>query len=132
MKQLGILLLLLASYSSAAAQPAEANSNIGYYGLEPEIVTNYITNTNNLGFIRVGVELMLHNADDMALVEQHQPLIRAHLIEILGQQPADLIKSLSGREEIRRRCFEQISQALQQETGKELLMNLLFTKYLYD
>ena len=80
----------------------------------------------------MNIELMIKEADTMAIVEHHAPLIRSAIIEILGEQPEDKIKSLTGREEIRRLCFTTVNGLLEQEVGQPLLVNLLFTKFLYQ
>jgi flagellar FliL protein len=59
-------------------------------------------------------------------------LIRDTIIEILGRQSEDDIKSLNGRETIRQMCEEAINDLLVQETGKKLVRKLLFTKYIYQ
>ncbi len=125
-------MLTMGSVMAAQEAPAIAHDNYGYYGLEPEIVTNYVSNRKRLGFVRVSVELMLKDADTIELVEHHAPLIRATIVEILGQQPEEKIKSLSGREAIRRDCFDTVNALLTQELGQPLVANLLFTRYLYD
>ncbi|MBY6187915.1 flagellar basal body-associated protein FliL [Marinobacter hydrocarbonoclasticus] len=129
-----ILGMMLTTWPTLAATDngAIAHDNYGYYGLEPEIVTNYISPRKRLGYVRVSVELMLKDADTVEQVEHHAPLIRATIVEILGQQPEEKIKSLSGREEIRRDCFETVNALLTQEVGQPLVANLLFTRYLYD
>jgi flagellar FliL protein len=103
-----------------------------YYGFEPEIVTNYLASGRKLGFVRISVELMVKSPADLVAIEHHDPLLRAAIIEILGSQPADKVKSLTGREEIRRECYEALNRLTEQETGKPLIVNMLFTKYLYD
>lgn len=132
-----VLLLVLSPWAKAEEAPEQgAQSAItdqyGYYGLEPEIVTNYVTDSNRLGYIRVSIELMLEDANNLAIVEHHAPLIRSTIIEILGEQNKEKIQSLTGREEIRRYCFETVNQLLEQEVGEPLLVNLLFTKFLYQ
>ncbi|MBY5982012.1 flagellar basal body-associated protein FliL [Ferrimonas balearica] len=129
-----MLAALLGAGSAVAAQEGGeiAHDNYGYYGLEPEIVTNYVSPRKRLGYVRVSVELMLKDADTVEMVEHHAPLIRATIVEILGQQPEEKIKSLSGREEIRRDCFETVNNLLAKEVGQPLVANLLFTRYLYD
>ncbi len=109
-----------------------AEGNYAYYGFEPEIVTNYISSRKKLGFVRLGVELMVKDPEDLVLLERHDPLLRAAIIEVLGNQVEDKIKSLTGREDIRRECFDMVNSLLVQETGKPLVVNLLFTSYLYD
>ncbi|MGZ9896752.1 flagellar basal body-associated protein FliL [Shewanella gaetbuli] len=124
------MLLLLVAFNVHSAD--EALEEYAYYGFEPEIVTNYIANRKKLGFVRISVELMVKNPDDLMSVERHDPLLRAAIVEILGNQTEDKVKSLSGREEIRRECYEVVNRLLENETGKPLVVNLLFTKYLYD
>ncbi|WP_267459569.1 flagellar basal body-associated protein FliL [Shewanella avicenniae] len=122
---------MLPSVSWAAETPS-ASDNYAYYGFEPEIVTNYISNRKKLGFVRISVELMVKSPEDLVVIEHHDPLLRAAIVEILGNQPEDRIKSLTGREEIRKECYEELNKLLQQETGKSLIVNMLFTRYLYD
>ncbi|QIR13112.1 flagellar basal body-associated protein FliL [Shewanella aestuarii] len=125
------LFLLLAAFNAQGADDG-ALEEYAYYGFEPEIVTNYISNRKKLGFVRISVELMVKNPSDLVSIEKHDPLLRAAIVEILGNQAEDKIKSLSGREEVRRECYEVINRLLEAETGKPLVVNLLFTKYLYD
>ena len=41
---------------------------ISYFSLDPEIITNYITTNNEMGYIRIKIEVMVNNAGDLALV----------------------------------------------------------------
>ncbi|WP_417762498.1 flagellar basal body-associated protein FliL [Shewanella sp.] len=136
MKKVLLVLLCLQVWQPlwAANEPAPpaGSDNYAYYGFEPEIVTNYISNRKKLGFVRISVELMVKSPDDLVQIEHHDPLLRSAMVEILGNQPEDRIKSLTGREEIRKECYDELNKLLQQETGKSLIVNLLFTSYLYD
>lgn len=136
-KCLSVCLILLGfifnSYAAdKTATPPAAKVEYAYYGFEPEIVTNYISNRKKLGFVKMGVEVMVKTTDDLLLIERHDPLLRAAIIEVLGNQPEEKVKSLAGREEIRRECFERLNNLIAQEVGKPLIVNLLFTSYLYD
>ncbi|WP_438865562.1 flagellar basal body-associated protein FliL [Neptunicella sp.] len=120
-----VLLLMAQSYS--------AKAEYAYFGLEPDIVTNYIGASNrDLGYIRVSVELMLEDATYLEVVAHHAPLLRSLTIEIFGRQPADKIKSLTGREEIRQLCLTTLREQLKKETGSEMVKDIIFTKYLYQ
>ena len=129
---IAILLLGLSSSFSLFAADEKPLEEYAYYGFEPEIVTNYISNRNKLGYVRLSVELMVKKPEDLVSLERHDPLLRAAIVEILGNQTEDKVKSLPGKEEIRRECYQMVNRLLEQETGKELVVNLLFTKYLYD
>ncbi|MDM7859263.1 flagellar basal body-associated protein FliL [Alteromonas sp. ASW11-36] len=110
-----------------------AQSQIAYMGLEPDIVTNYLSgNARTLGFVRVTVELMLDDADNIEIAEHHMPLLRAIVIEIIGRQPEDKVKSLTGREDIRRTILQTLQQRLEEETGRPVVKDVIFTKYLYQ
>lgn len=130
------LILLNLAFNAYAADEKEAppatQSEYAYYGFEPEIVTNYISNRKKLGFVKISVELMVKDPEDLIIIERHDPLLRAAIIEVLGNQSEEKIKSLTGREEIRRECFDMVNNLITQEAGKPLIVNLLFTSYLYD
>lgn len=111
-----------------AAKPA----GIGYYAMDPEFVTNYQTEGPALGYVRVKVELMVDNAADIALLKQHDPLLRDAITAILGAQVKDQVRSVAGREEIRKACKKQVEKLLYRETGREVIRDLIFTIYLYQ
>ncbi len=109
-----------------------AASNIGYYGFEPDIVANYISQSSKkLGYVRVTVDLMIDDMANIEVVEHHTPLLRDAIVAILSQEPEEKIKSLTGREEIRQKCVEAVKNLMKEETGKEVIRDVLFTKYLY-
>lgn len=123
---------LLATCLVAMSFSAKSESNVGYFGFEPDIITNYIgQNSKNLGYVRITVDLMLTDMKNIAIVEHHTPLLRDAIVEILSKEPEEKIKSLTGREEIRKRCAEKLKTLLKQETGQEVVREVLFTKYLY-
>jgi flagellar FliL protein len=126
-----LLVLLTLAFNVHAADEV-ALEDYAYYGFEPEIVTNYISNRQKMGFVRISVELMVKDPNDLVSIEHHDPLLRSAIVEILGNQDENKIKSLTGREEIRRECYEKINSLMEQETGRGFVVNLLFTRYLYD
>lgn len=117
---------------SLVSLSARAESTVGYFGFEPDIITNYIgASSKKMGYVRVTVDLMLSNNSDIAIVEHHTPLLRDAIVEIFSKEPEEKIKSLTGREEIRAKCIEKLKSLLKEETGQEIIREVLFTKYLY-
>ncbi|MDO6619665.1 MULTISPECIES: flagellar basal body-associated protein FliL [unclassified Shewanella] len=131
-KYLFAVLVALFFFPNAHSADDKATGNFAYYGFEPDIVTNYISNRKKLGFVKISVELMVKDPKQLQQIEHHDPLLRAAIVEVLGNQPEDKVKSLTGREDIRRACFETVNRLLEAETGEQSVVNLLFTKYLYD
>ncbi len=129
---LSIYLISMLLVGATTSWSVRAESNVGYFGFEPDIITNYIGQGNKkLGYVRITVDLMLNDLSDIAIVEHHTPLLRDAIVEILSKEPEENIKSLTGREEIRKRCTEKLKALLKQETGQEIVREVLFTKYLY-
>ena len=120
-------MLLFISSSTAMAE-----DNYAYFGFEPDITTNYINHKKKLGYIRITAELMIKNVANLEAVEHHAPLLRDAIISVLGKEPEEKIRSLTGREEVRLKCVREIKRLLKKETGSEIIQDLLFTKYLYN
>jgi flagellar FliL protein len=128
---LASLLTLLGYHSVVFGQDA-ARKNYAYFSLEPDIVTNYLSSSaRKLGFVRVTIELMLEDADFLEAAEHHSPLLRAATLEVFGSQTAEKVKSLTGREDIKRSCLERLQALMLKETGSEMVKEVIFTKYLY-
>lgn len=127
------VLAVIIFIASAHTPAANAQSNFAYFGLEPDIITNYLgSNARKLGYVRVTVELMLEDADHLEAAEHHSPLLRATTIDIFGRQSEEKVKSLTGREDIRRTCLETLRELMKKETGSEMIKDVIFTKYLYQ
>ncbi len=109
-----------------------ADDKFAYFGFEPDITTNYINHKKKLGYIRITAELMIKNAANLEAVEHHSPLLRDAIISVLGKEPEEKIRSLTGREEVRLKCVREIKRLLKKETGSEIIQDVLFTKYLYN
>ncbi len=126
-----LFLSLLFTVPSVASEEDEA-PQFSYYTMEPEITTNFITEGRKLGFINIRVDLMVDDPSLIQMLEYHQPLIRDTIIEVLSQENEVRVKSLSGREAIRKACLEKVNEMLLAETNQKILADLLFTKYLYQ
>lgn len=114
------------------AEEENAVPKLAYFTLEPDLTTNFFTKGKKLGYIQVRIDIMVADSTDLAVIELHQPLIRDAVIELLGKQGEDTIKSLAGREDLRKTLVDHLNQILLPETGKTIIADLLFTKYLYQ
>jgi flagellar FliL protein len=127
-----VSLLTLLSYHSVVNGQEVVRKSYAYFSLEPEIVTNYLgSSARKLGFVRVSIELMLEDPDFLEAAEHHSPLMRAATIEVFGSQKEEKVKSLTGREDIRRSCLEKLQELMLRETGSKTIKDVIFTKYLY-
>ncbi|ENM5827631.1 MULTISPECIES: flagellar basal body-associated protein FliL [Vibrio] len=129
--QIMLALSLMLSFASHAEDPP-ATPQLAYFTLEPDLTTNFFTKGNKLGYIQVRIDIMVANAADLPVVEQHQPLIRDAVVELLGKQTEDTIKSLAGREDLRKSLVNRLNNILLPEVGRTVIADLLFTKYIYQ
>ena len=115
------------------AQDAPQSRNM-YYPFQPDITTNYIKleASRHLGYVRVALEAVVDNAEDMGVIEHHDALLRDAFIEIFGQAQEGKIKSLVGREELRNACLARARELLERETGSPVIRDLIYTTYLYQ
>ncbi|EGU36174.1 flagellar basal body-associated protein FliL-like protein [Vibrio ichthyoenteri ATCC 700023] len=125
-------LLCLMFVMPTMAEEKAGTPSLAYFTLEPDLTTNFYTKGNDLGYIQVRIDIMVANQADLPLIEKHQPLIRDAVIELLGKQTEETIKSLAGREDLRKSLVEELNSILLPETGKTVIADLLFTKYLYQ
>lgn len=137
MKQLlALITLCFACQALAGEDPPPAappKPKVSYYGFTNDIVTNYVTTgAKDLGYVRVTMELMIKDEKYLPIIEHHDPIIQDTIVKIFGKEPADKVKSLTGREEIRLEILNEIHAILKKETGDELVKDVLFTKYLYQ
>ncbi|EMQ2878204.1 flagellar basal body-associated protein FliL [Vibrio navarrensis] len=114
------------------AEEEKAGPKLAYFTLEPDLTTNFYTKGKKLGYVQVRIDVMVMSSEDLALVERHQPLIRDAVVEMLGQQTEETVKSLAGREDLRKNLVAHLNEILLPETGKTVIADLLFTKYLYQ
>jgi len=128
----GLLLIISQIFSPAIHAEEEVAPQMGYFTLAPDLTTNFVTTGKKLGYIQIRVDILVVDNRDLPQLERHNPQIRNALVEVLGQQPEQRIKSLAGREEIRKECLTAINELLLAETGKTLAVDLLFTKYIYQ
>ncbi|SDH88967.1 flagellar FliL protein [Vibrio xiamenensis] len=128
--QIIIALSALIALPSLAAE--EGQDKLAYFTLEPDLTTNFYTKGKQLGYIQVRIDIMVAREADLPLIERHQPLIRDAVVEMLGKQSEDTIKSLAGREDLRKNLVQYLNSILLPETGKTVIADLLFTKYLYQ
>ena len=140
MKNLYALLLILISsfvcftvVAQEAPAAAPAKAKVVYYGFDPDIVTNYVSESQkSLGYVRVTMELMIKDEKFLPMIEHHEPLILDAIVGVFGKEMDTTIKSLQGREEVRMKILQKVNELLKKETGAELVQDVLFTKYLYQ
>lgn len=129
----GILVAAVLWLFSAPVQ-AQSEQRQVYFAFEPDITTNFVKldETRHLGYVRVSIQAVVGSVNDLQLLEHHAPLLRDAFIEIFGEAQEGKVRSLTGRDEIRRDCLTKAQELMEQETGREVIKDIIFTNYLYQ
>ncbi|WMC10322.1 flagellar basal body-associated FliL family protein [Oceanimonas pelagia] len=129
---LALCLLLAAPGTLSAQEETAAPAGPIYYTMTPDIITNYQNSGQNLGYVRVAVELMLERPEQLTVVEENMPLLRDALNDLLAEKSRQEIRSLPARAGLADEGRERLNELLLQETGQTPVRRLLFTTFLYQ
>lgn len=129
------LALLLLSFSFSFSLPVAAEEEkaapvLQYYALSPHITTNVYTKGNKIVYLRISVDLMVADSSYIADLELHEPLIRDAIIEHVGKQQEEKIKSLAGKAALETELLDLLNSLLLAETGRTIIAKVLFSEYL--
>ena len=126
-----ILCLISIFISSVQAEEGEAASpKAQYYALKPSFVANFgETTAKRLKFIKADISIMTYNSDAISAVMDHNSLVRHQVVMTLSTQSEESLATTEGQEALRLSILEKVKAVLKQETGKEQIEDLLFTRF---
>ncbi|NLY59375.1 MAG: flagellar basal body-associated protein FliL [Gammaproteobacteria bacterium] len=119
--------LLSGTEDGEVAAPKEAVRQPAlYHSLEPAFTVNY-AHGGRQRYMQVSVVLMGRNADALAAVAEHAPLIRNQLVMLFSSADFDELSTAEGKEQLREQATLAVQNLLQQEFGKPGIESVLFT-----
>lgn len=99
-----------------------------YYELEPVFIIN-LPDKGKQRFLQTSVTVMSYSQAAIHKFEQHMPVFRHHLTNVLSAQTISSIQSSGGIEKARVQALEQINRVLVEELGSEAIETVLFTSF---
>jgi flagellar FliL protein len=131
---LAALVNILTVQSITAEEPPEEEEKepLMYYRIDPNILTFYQNTGKKLGYVVVQIQVAVRGQDNYDAVEFHLPLMQDTLIDFFNRQTTDSIKDLQKREELRQQATARVAEVLKEETGKDLVEDILFTQYVFQ
>jgi len=122
------LLLLLLPYPALAADEEEnpPPAVMSYYQIQPSLVANLASGGR---YVRCDIQLMTEDPSQLEDFKLHDPAIRHVLLMLLSEQDGEQIKSVEGKEALRKKAITQIRALIKKETGKEGPQELFFTTF---
>jgi flagellar FliL protein len=113
-------------------EQAEQLEPLMYFEIHPNILTFYQGTGKKIGYVVVQVNIAVRGQDNYDLVENHLPLIQDNLIDFFNRKDKSVIQPFSERENLRVQAKESVAAVLKEETGLDVVENLLFTNYVYQ
>ena len=129
---LSIHTAIMAEEEAEEDAETELQEALMYYAIEPNTLTFYQGTGKKIGYIVVQVNIAVRGQEHYDLVELHLPLIQDNLIDFFNRQDKNIIQNIKERESLRQQAQTSVANVLKQETGKDLVENLLFTNYVYQ
>lgn len=115
--------------------PAEENAvvtpplgPVQYLDLAPAFVVNF-PYQGRQRFLQANISVMSRDAQAIAAVSQHMPVIRHNLINLLSAQMLLVFEDPSGVEVLRQLATQEVKQVLQREIGRDGIEEVLFTNF---
>ena len=117
-----------AAHAKAAAKPAELPKPAQYFAMEPAFVVN-LNGSPDEGphYLQMEVQLMTRDPEELKLITENAPVIRAHLLMLFSQ--AQDIADITGRKKLQATALADTQKLMSAETGKKCVEELLFTSF---
>ncbi|MBQ8708656.1 MAG: flagellar basal body-associated FliL family protein [Succinivibrionaceae bacterium] len=115
-----------------AEDEAPPPSNISYFELAPEIITNYATPGNRIGYVRVKVQIMVDSPADLEVVQYNAAVLRDIVITSIYSKDLSVISSPVGRDSIVNECKSRMDAFFQDREGRRLIREVLFTNFIFQ
>ena len=99
-----------------------------FYNIKPVFIVNL--NSGRVKFLQINVEVMTRTPDSIIKLTNNLPLIKNELLILFSNKNYDEVKTLEGRESLRREALKVIKNVLEKETeGSAEIEDVLFTGF---
>lgn len=102
--------------------------SIEYIKLDPPFVVNF-SDRGRQRFVQAEITLMTRDPDMVFVIDQHMPLIRHNITNVLGAQTMDTIRTAEGINQVRIETTSELQRMLDGEIGNNAIEEVLFTSF---
>lgn len=99
---------------------------VQYVDIRPAFITNF-GDYSQSSYLKAEVTLRVKGLEHMELAQYHEAAIKNAILLVLGEQTEESITSAAGKENMRKKALKNIQKVLQEEEGKAIVEDLLFT-----
>lgn len=122
-----VFLLTTSPFQALCADKKDKKAGFKYLRIVPDIVTNLSAKGRfHYGLFRI--DLVTDTPDNLKLLRHHQPLYIDRLILYINAHSKDSFKNTLKRMEFQTGALELIQKVLKRETGKPIVLKILFSR----
>ncbi|MEE4246494.1 MAG: flagellar basal body-associated FliL family protein [Kangiellaceae bacterium] len=130
---LAVSILAISPLSFGQEATEEVKKEVHYFDLDPNVITNYQKKSSRrLGYITLDIQIQVSSVERLEMLDYHKALIDDALSKIINTFDEATIKDISARDKIRLAIKDQLTAALKEETGEEIVDDVFFTKFVYQ
>jgi len=117
-----------ASAEHAAEPPAPAIIEATYKTIDPAFVVN-IQDGPRFRFLQVEVDVMTRDSTALARLDKVMPRVKSELTMLFGSLQRENVQTVEGQKALQAQALEVINTVLKEETGKDGIAAVYFTKF---
>ena len=123
-----LIAVLFFTLTTANAQ-SSGSGNSNYFSIEPAIVVN-VYHPKRIKFLQVDAQVKIIDPSIISSIELHKPAIRHSMLMLFSNQKFKELKTVKGKEKLRKDALNAIQTVLKDNTGNEGISDLYFTGFI--
>lgn len=100
-----------------------------YFAMDPAFIINY-TNAGKSRFLQVELTLLTRDPEALAIIEQHNPLIRNNLLDVFSMQDINTLASAEGKQKLANELAAAVQAILDVELGRPGVESVLYRSFI--
>ncbi|MBB6366013.1 MULTISPECIES: flagellar basal body-associated FliL family protein [Xanthomonas] len=117
-------------HAKAEEKTAEIPKPAQYFAMDPAFVVNLNGGAEDgPHYLQLEVQLMTRDPEELKLITENAPAIRANLLMLFSQVQATDIANIDGRKKLQAEALATAQKLMTAETGKKCVEELLFTSF---
>ncbi len=119
-------LFLVSLAGNALAAAGGGGGSSPYLELTPAFVVN-VKDGEEVHHMQVEIQVKVANPEAAGLIEEHKPAIRHALVLLLSGQEVKEVRTVQGKEKLRKEALEAVQKVLEENAGTKGIEALYFT-----
>ncbi|TCS42422.1 flagellar basal body-associated FliL family protein [Reinekea marinisedimentorum] len=100
-----------------------------YFAMDPAFIINY-TNGGKSRFLQVELTLLTRDPEALAVIEQHNPLIRNNLLDVFSMQDISMLATAEGKQKLAEELAAAVQAILDVELGRPGVESVLYRSFI--